>query len=577
MSILKENEKIGNYTVAQFIKKSATAESYRVTDSERNDFFLKLFDMSTFPKKLLFEGKEVYEIKLSKELKSQYVINYVGDGSFTKNGISYQYLITEFYKGNLLSEIVAPDSVLGTDDAILITLCVLEGLGHIHSLAMMHNDITPSNIILQEAEEGLIPTIIDLGHISYMVMDKPPFYLDDLSPFFRAPETFKGIYTPKSELFSVGALLYYMLFGKAPWEVEIPENADRETIKKIVKNARREKLALETEEVKIDDNLKLILKKALMKTPDKRFASAEEFSVVLQGNLSMPDEDDDTPDNDQQNIPQEQQSMAENLAKITYKKGSGNGFDNVAGRDELKEKLRKEVLFALQNPEKAQRYRIAPINGLLLYGPPGCGKSVVLESLAEESGFNYSIIKGSDFGNIYQPGVIDALQRVFDAASLKAPFVICFDEIEYIMPNLADEEGNGSMSQQSLAMVNIWNRCAKRGILVAAASNVPEMVDPAILRVGCIDKVYFVPQPDSEARKAIFKNHLKDRPCGEIDYEELAKLSDGFVAGDITEAVTEAAITAAYMDVEISQKLLVDVLRYKKPSYSVGKTIGFSR
>lgn len=577
MSVLKENEKIGNYTVAQFIKKSATAESYRVTDSEGKDFFMKVFDMSTFPKKLLFDGKEVYEIKLSKELKSQYVICYVGDGSFTKNGTNYQYLVTEFYKGNLLSDIVAPDSVLGTDDAILITLCVLTGLGHIHSLAMMHNDITPSNIILQEAEEGLIPTIIDLGHISYMVMDKPPFYLDDLSPFFRAPETFKGIYTPKAELFSVGALLYYMLFGKAPWEVEIPENADRDTIKKIVTAARREKLVLETEKVKLDDNLKLILKKALSKTPDKRFASAEEFAVAVQGNLSMSDEEDYTNDTEQQNIPQEQQKMAENLAKITYKQGTGNGFDNVAGRDELKEKLRKEVLFALQNPEKAQRYRIAPINGLLLYGPPGCGKSVVLESLAEESGFNYSIIKGSDFGNIYQPGVIDALQRVFDAASLKAPFVICFDEIEYIMPNLLDEESNGSMSQQSLAMVNIWNACAKKGILVAAASNVPEMVDPAILRVGCIDKVYFVPQPDAEARKAIFKNHLKDRPCGEIDYDELAKLSDGFVAGDITEAVTEAAITAAYMDVEISQKLLVDVLRYKKPSYSVGKTIGFSR
>lgn len=577
MSTFKEKEKIANYTVSGFIKKSVTSESYKVCDAEGKDFFLKLFNIDTLPTKQLFDGKEVYEIRLSRELKSEYVISYVDSGSITKNGTRYQYLVTEFYKGSLLSEIVSPTSVLGADDAILVTLCVLTGLSHIHSLAMMHNDITPSNIIMHEAEEGLIPTIIDLGHISYMVMDKPPFYLDDLSPFFRAPETFKGIYTPKAELFSVGALLYFMLFGKAPWEVEIPDGSDRDTIKKIVKNARREKLVLETDEVKLDNNLKLIIKKALSKTPDKRFASAEEFAIALQGNLSMADDEDYNADNERQDIPQEQQKMAENLAKITYKQGSGNGFDNVAGRDELKEKLRKEVLFALQNPEKAQRYRIAPINGLLLYGPPGCGKSVVLESLAEESGFNYSIIKGSDFGNIYQPGVIDALQRVFDAASLKAPFVICFDEIEYIMPNLLDDDSNGSMSQQSLAMVNIWNNCAKNGILVAAASNVPEMVDPAILRVGCIDKVYFVPQPDSEARKAIFKNHLKNRPCGEIDYDELAKLSDGFVAGDITETVTEAAITAAYMDVEISQKLLVDVLRYKKPSYSVGKKIGFSR
>ena len=98
MNILKENEKIGNYAIAQFIKKSATAESYRVCDSEGKDFFMKVFDMSTFPKKLLFDGKEVYEIKLSKELKSDYVINYVCDGSFVKNGVNYQYLVTDFWK-----------------------------------------------------------------------------------------------------------------------------------------------------------------------------------------------------------------------------------------------------------------------------------------------------------------------------------------------------------------------------------------------------------------------------------------------------------------------------------------------
>ena len=126
-------------------------------------------------------------------------------------------------------------------------------------------------------------------------------------------------------------------------------------------------------------------------------------------------------------------------------------------------------------------------------------------------------------------------------------------------------------------MLGMLSDCSQKGILVVATSNQPEMVDPFLMRPGCIDRVFFVPQPDFEARKDIFKKHLNNRPCEEIDYEELARLSDDFVAGDITEAVNEAAMTAAYMDVPISQKILVDVLKYKNPTYSTKTKIGFHK
>jgi transitional endoplasmic reticulum ATPase len=97
------------------------------------------------------------------------------------------------------------------------------------------------------------------------------------------------------------------------------------------------------------------------------------------------------------------------------------------------------------------------------------------------------------------------------------------------------------------------------------------------MRIGCFDRVFFVPQPDFEARKDIFMAHLKERPCEELNFDELAKLSDDFNAGDITEAVNEAAMTAAYNDVPISQKILVDVLKYKNPTYSTKTRIGFNK
>ena len=108
-------------------------------------------------------------------------------------------------------------------------------------------------------------------------------------PFFRAPETFKGIYTPKSDLFSTGALLYYLMFGKAPWEQDLSQCKDDKTlIKEAVKQARKQELVLETEEVKLPDYMKGILKKALAKKPDDRFASAEEFTKALLEQL-MPE------------------------------------------------------------------------------------------------------------------------------------------------------------------------------------------------------------------------------------------------------------------------------------------------
>lgn len=554
MELFKKGDKIGKYTVNSFIKKGAVAESYSVYGSDDMLYFCKVFDMENMGSSLLYEGKEVFEIVFCKELSEEAndnVVRYVDNGGFRKGNKDYHYLVTEFYQGELLDQSVEKDGVFDMEDAVQITLCVLNGLRYMHSKALLHNDITPSNIMLKELEDGmLLPTIIDLGHVSTMVLGRPNFFLGDLAPFFRAPETFRGIFTPKSDVFSVGALLYFLLFGKAPWEIDLADcGDDKNLIKAKVREARKEPLVLDTEEIHLPDFLKEILKKALALRVVSRFSSADAFFDALVERL--------TPEN----------GVGEEVV------GTGNGFDQVAGRDELKEQLRKEVIFALQHPDKAKLYHLPPINGILLYGPPGCGKSLVAESFANELGFTYMVLKGSEFGNIYQPGALDNLQRIIDAATLKAPFVLVIDEIEYLIPNTGTE----NITKESVATLNLMSNCSEKGILLVATSNQPDQLDPFLMRPGCIDRVFFVSQPDFEARKEIFKKHLSDRPCEEIDYEELARLSEDFVAGDITETVNEAAMTAAYMDVPISQKILVDVLKYKNPTYSTKTKIGFNK
>ena len=579
MQTFKKGEKVGKYVIHSFIKKGAVAESYTVLGPDDMMYFMKIYDFGSIPHEQLFQGKEVYEIQLCKELssdESENVVRYVDNGEIRKGEKRYHYLVTVFYRGISLFEAVRKEGPFDLEDAAQITLCVLSGLSFIHSRALIHNDIRPTNIMLQELDDGmLLPTIIDMGHISYMVKGRPTFFDDDLMPYFRAPETFRSVYTVKSDIFSTGALLYFLIFGKAPWEdLDLrPFEGNKQKIANEVKKARKKDLVLETDEVKLPDYMKAILQKALAKKSDDRFNSAVEFAQAIAEQL-MPElakrmEETDAPKSESADL---QPSM-----QITFKKGSGNGFDKVTGRDELKEQLRKEVLFALQNPEKAKIYQLPAINGVLLYGPPGCGKSLVLESFAEELGFNYSMIKAAEFGNIYQEGVLDNLQRLFDAAEIKAPFVLCFDELEFLAPNPNAESDEVGVTAQISTLFGMLNECSKKGILVVATTNRPDMIDQSIMRVGCFDRVFFVPQPDFEARKDIFMDHLKDRPCEELDFDELAKMSDDFNAGDITEAVNEAAMTAAYNDVPISQKILVDVLKYKNPTYSTKTKIGFNK
>ena len=580
METFKKGEKIGKYVINSFIKKGAVAESYTVLGPDDMMYFMKVYDFGSIPHEQLFEGKEVYEIHLCKELntdENKNVVRYVDNGEVKKGKTVYHYLVTEFYRGVTLYDAVRNEGRFDLEDAVQITLCVLTGLSYIHSRALIHNDIRPSNIMLQELDDGmLMPTIIDLGHISYMVKGRPTFVDEDLMPYFRAPETFRSVYTVKSDIFSTGALLYFLLFGKSPWEdMDLRTfDGDKQKIADAVRKARKQDLILETDEVKLPDYMKAILLKALAKKPGNRFGSAAEFAqdmlekVMPEMAIMMEDEE--------ANPQAAQQGQECEGPTITFKKGSGSGFDNVTGRDELKEQLRKEVLFALHNPEKAAQYRLPAINGVLLYGPPGCGKSLVLKSFAEELGFNYTIIHGPEMGHIYQEGVLDNLQRLFDAAEIKAPFVICIDELEFVAPN-PNAEGEENVTPQISALYGMMNECSKKDILVVATTNRPDLIDQSIMRVGCFDRVFFVPQPDFEARKDIFMEHMKERPCEEIDYDELARLSDDFNAGDIAEAVNEAAMTAAYNGVPISQKILVDVLKYKNPTYSTKTRIGFNK
>lgn len=112
------------------------------------------------------------------------------------------------------------------------------------------------------------------------------------------------------------------------------------------------------------------------------------------------------------------------------------------------------------------------------------------------------------------------------------------------------------------------NNCAQRGIFVIATSNRPDMIDPAVLRTGRIDKLVYVPMPDKDARREMFRLHLNGRPCEDLDMERLAEMTDGYIASDIAYIVNDAAMGAAFSDQPISQRLLEETIGSIRPSIS---------
>ena len=259
-----------------------------------------------------------------------------------------------------------------------------------------------------------------------------------------------------------------------------------------------------------------------------------------------------------------QERVTEIIDSLTTLKG----FAAVAGMDGLKQILINDVIEPLLKPEKYEKFKISVPNGILLYGPPGCGKTYIVRKLAEELGYNFVEVKHSDVASSYIHGTVGKVGRLFEMAKLKAPSIIFIDEIEGLVPR---RESIGSDFQYKQEEVNEFlmqlNDAGKNKVLVVAATNRPHLIDTALLRAGRMDKRIMVAPPDMEARKELFKLFLSERPTQDIDYEKLATLTEYYVSSDIELIATEAAREAVARDKDyINQAIVEDVIKGTAPS-----------
>ena len=557
MSTLKIGQTIGKYTVQNLIKENAYTETYRAEDDDNNPFFLKLFVLKRMPEKLVNPATgSIFEIEYCRNLNYRNLISYVDSGIVETDEGTCQYYLTNYFSGELLVERIHREGHLSEEEAINIFLDILSALQflHLQNPALCHNDITPRNIMFRLADSKT-PELIDLGHVSTFTSGKTAFDTSDLDVFYSANETFRGIYDSQSDIFAVTAVLYTMLTGQRPWEMEFPENTKRIRKATLLKDYRKEH-PLDIEGlINIGTRTRVILAKGLAVNYEDRYKNIEQILGDIVG-----DEEPEPPskkkdnDNSSQNTFR-RESESPNRTDFEIRKGTGNGFKDIAGMQDLKAYLTQRVIFVIKDRERAEKYRLTPPNGMLLYGPPGCGKTFVAEKFAEETGFNFALVKSSDLASSYLHGSQEKIAQLFKQAEAKAPVVLCFDEFDALVPDRSNP-GSQYVTSEVNEFLTQLNNCSSRGIFVVATSNRPDKIDPAVLRTGRIDKQVYVPLPDREARREMFLLHLEGRPYTDIDVDRLAELTDGYIASDIAYVVNDAAMTAAFTDQPISEEIL---------------------
>ncbi|QSG09540.1 CDC48 family AAA ATPase [Halapricum desulfuricans] len=223
-------------------------------------------------------------------------------------------------------------------------------------------------------------------------------------------------------------------------------------------------------------------------------------------------------------------------------------WEDVGGLGDTKERLRETIQWPLEYPEVFEQMDMQAAKGVLLYGPPGTGKTLLAKAVANEAQSNFISVKGPELLNKYVGESEKGVREVFEKARSNAPTVVFFDEIDSIAGERGQGMGDSGVGERvvSQLLTELDGIEDLEDVVVVATTNRPDLIDPALLRPGRLDRHVHVPVPDEEARRKIFEVHTQDKPLAEdVDLDELAAETDGYVGADIEALCREASMAAS--------------------------------
>ncbi|MDD6546950.1 MAG: AAA family ATPase [Pseudomonadota bacterium] len=595
MAFFKENDRIAEYTLICRYEEDSFHELY-LADDEREHAccHVRIFCMDTLPSSMLDRDGSVIEAEIASSLRHPNLCRLLSSGTVEKDDRKFLYIATETPGGDFLWHQVSEGKRFAADELARLMGPLLRALDCLHHSRrpVIHNAVTPENICFDGRTcdfSGLKLTGFENARYSDLGPDPLLWHGQDLH--YVAPERMEGGGSVRSDIFSAGAVMYWLVFGIRPWEtkfwreetvkwaLELPEEeagsefvqSIREDVRSFIEKRKGPLPIPEKRLIDIDDAQLEAMRKALSADPEKRFQSAPEFMDAL-GIKEQPYGSDEVLSQgacSQDSDPGEASGAEQKEASGNTpepRRARGNGFADVAGMEDLKSMMREKIIDVLKEPELAEKYRIQIPNGMLLYGPPGCGKSFIAEKFSEEAGWNYKLIKSSDLASTYVHGSQEKIGALFDEARKNAPMILNFDEFDALVPDRGRSESVHRSSEVN-EFLSQMNNCGKDRVFVIASSNRPDLIDPAVRRKGRLDQMIYIPVPDAAAREGMFRVQMKGRPQEEgIDFGHLASLTENYVAADIAFIVNDAAEKAFRSRTDITERMLEEAIKKTPPS-----------
>jgi len=234
-------------------------------------------------------------------------------------------------------------------------------------------------------------------------------------------------------------------------------------------------------------------------------------------------------------------------------------WEDIGGLDNIKTELRETVQYPVEHPDEFIKFGMSPSRGVLFYGPPGCGKTLMAKAIANECQANFISIKGPELLTMWFGESEANVRNIFQKARQAAPCVLFFDELDSIANKRGNSPGDGSGAGDRVMnqlLTEMDGMSSKKNVFIIGATNRPDIIDPAILRPGRLDQLIYIPMPDEESRKSILRACLRKTPVSQlVNLDYLSKFTPGFTGADLTEICQRASKYAIKESIEAKQNL----------------------